>query len=139
MASLPSKQISDDVSLLVVLIDTNPFFWSTSLSSLNFHQFVSHLLVFLDLIVLLSQLNQIVVIAAGHYSCDYIYDSSLDTNQVSREGELPTLYSFVLQRLEEFVSKDENSGAKKAAFPEKRVSSLLSGSLSMPLCCIFSL
>ncbi|CAL1410245.1 unnamed protein product [Linum trigynum] len=136
MATLPSKPIADDVSLLVVLIDTNPFFWSTSSSSLNFHQFVSHVLVFLDLIVRLSQLNQIVVIATGHNTCDYIYDSSLDTDQVTGEGELPALYSFVLQRLEEFVNKDEKLGAKQDGLSEKRVSSLLSGSLSMALCYI---
>ncbi|CAN1276514.1 General transcription and DNA repair factor IIH subunit TFB4, partial [Linum perenne] len=87
---------SDDVSLVVVLVDINPFFWSTS-PSLSLHQFLSHVLAFLNSVVLLNQLNQI--------------------------------------RLEEFVSKDENLG-KQEDSPEKRTSSLLSGSLSMALCYI---
>ncbi|CAN1276519.1 General transcription and DNA repair factor IIH subunit TFB4, partial [Linum perenne] len=126
---------SDDVSLVVVLVDINPFFWSTS-PSLSLHQFLSHVLAFLNSVVLLNQLNQIVVIATGHNSCDYVYDSSLDSDQLlSGNGESPAFYTVLLQRLEEFVSKDENLG-KQEDSPEKRTSSLLSGSLSMALCYI---
>ncbi|XVF39357.1 hypothetical protein PTKIN_Ptkin01aG0028300 [Pterospermum kingtungense] len=32
MASAPSKLYADYVSLVVVLLDTNPFFWSSSVS-----------------------------------------------------------------------------------------------------------
>ncbi|CAN1134551.1 General transcription and DNA repair factor IIH subunit TFB4 [Linum perenne] len=135
MTTRPSQQTSDDVSLVVVLVDINPFFWSTS-PSLSLHQFLSHVLAFLNSVVLLNQLNQIVVIATGHNSCDYVYDSSLDSDQLlSGNGESPAFYTVLLQRLEEFVSKDENLG-KQEDSPEKRTSSLLSGSLSMALCYI---
>ncbi|KAK9945787.1 hypothetical protein M0R45_011286 [Rubus argutus] len=60
MASAPSKLYADDVSLLMVLLDTNPFFWSSS--SLPFSKFLSHVLTFLNSILLLNQLNQIVVL-----------------------------------------------------------------------------
>ncbi|KAI9106443.1 hypothetical protein K1719_021971 [Acacia pycnantha] len=132
MTSAPSKLYADDFSLLVVSLDTNPFFWSTF--SLPFSEFISHVLAFLNSILLLSQLNQIVVIATGCNSCSYIYDSSSDSNHSSEAVGMPALYSNLLQKLEEFVAKDEQLG--KAQTPGAIASSLLSGSLSMALCYI---
>ena len=91
-------------------------------------------LAFLNSILLLSQLNQIVVIATGCNSCSYIYNSSSDSNHSSEALGMPALYSNLLQKLEEFVAKDEQLG--KAQTPGAIASSLLSGSLSMALCCI---
>ncbi|XP_015583168.1 general transcription and DNA repair factor IIH subunit TFB4 isoform X2 [Ricinus communis] len=133
MASVPSKLYSDDVSLVMVLLDTNPFFWTTS--SLPFSQFLSHVLAFLNSILLLNQLNQVVVIANGYNSCDYIYDSSLVMNHSSDEGRIPALYSDLLQKLEDFMIRDEKLG-KGEESKRKIASSLLSGSLSMALCYI---
>ncbi|KAI4337804.1 hypothetical protein L6164_016179 [Bauhinia variegata] len=132
MASAPSKLYADDVSLLVVLIDTNPFFWSTF--SLQFSEFLSHVLVFLNSILLLNQLNQVVVITTGCSSCSYIYDSSTDSNPGSEIGSMPRLYSNLLQKLEQFVARDEQ--LVKAGKQGAITSSLLSGSLSMALCYI---
>ncbi|XP_037496336.1 general transcription and DNA repair factor IIH subunit TFB4 isoform X1 [Jatropha curcas] len=132
MASVPSKLYSDDVSLVMVLLDTNPFFWTTS--SLLFSQFLSHVLAFLNSILLLNQLNQVVVIATGYNSCNYVYDSSLAANQSSEDGRMPALYSNLLQALEEFMIKDEKLGKEESQ--GKIASSLLSGSLSMALCYI---
>ncbi|XP_010530197.1 PREDICTED: RNA polymerase II transcription factor B subunit 4 [Tarenaya hassleriana] len=132
MASVAAKLYSDDVSLLVVLLDTNPFFWSTS--SLAFSQFLSHVLAFLNAVLSLNQLNQVVVIATGYGSCDYIYDSSLSSNRTFESGGMPALFGNLLEKLEEFVSKDEESSKEES---EGRIaSSLLSGSLSMALCYI---
>lgn len=126
------KLYSDDVSLLVVLLDTNPFFWSSS--SLSFHQFLSHVLAFLNSVLCLNQLNQVVVIATGYNSCDYIYDSSLASNRTYESGGMPAIFAGLLQKLEEFVMKDETLSKEE---PEGRIaSSLLSGSLSMALCYI---
>ncbi|XP_061973219.1 general transcription and DNA repair factor IIH subunit TFB4 isoform X1 [Populus nigra] len=134
MTSVPSKLYSDDVSLVVVLLDTNPFFWTTS-SSLSFSQFLSHVLAFVNSILLLNQLNQVVVIASGYNACDYIYDSSSDASQLgSEDGRMPSLYSNLLQKLEEFMIKDEKLGKEQSQRAIK--SSLLSGSLSMALCYI---
>lgn len=84
------------------------------------------LLSFLNSILLLNQLNQVAVIASGLNSCDYVYDSSLGpTNQ-----RVETL----LQKLEEFVSKDEELNRDDSV--DGIGSSLLSGALSMALCCI---
>ncbi|XP_054798689.1 general transcription and DNA repair factor IIH subunit TFB4 isoform X1 [Prosopis cineraria] len=132
MTSAPSKLYADDVSLLVVSLDTNPFFWSTF--SLPFSEFISHVLAFLNSILLLGQLNQIVVIATGCNSCGYIYDSSSNNNHSSETVGMPALYSNLLQKLEEFVVKDEQLG--RAQTPGAIASSLLSGSLSMALCYI---
>ena len=158
-------KFADDVSLLVVLLDTNPFFWSTS--SLPFSKFLSHVLSlsllnpnslslslskiiliglllqvlsFLNSILLLNQINQIVVIATGCNSCDYIYDSSLSTNPGIENGKLPALCSELLKKLEDFVTRDEQLNKQQSqSLPPTTTSSLLSGSLSMALCCILIL
>ncbi|OAY58252.1 general transcription and DNA repair factor IIH subunit TFB4 isoform X1 [Manihot esculenta] len=132
MASVPSKLYSDDVSLVMVLLDTNPFFWTTS--SLPFSQFLAQVLAFLNSMLLLNQLNQVVVIATGYNSCDYIYDSSSAPNHSSEDARLPALYSNLLQKLEEFMIRDEKLGKEEPR--GKLASSLLSGSLSMALCYI---
>ncbi|TYJ35624.1 hypothetical protein E1A91_A05G249600v1 [Gossypium mustelinum] len=132
MASAPSKLYADDVSLVVVLLDTNPFFWSSS--SLSFSQFLSHVLAFLNAILTLNQLNQVVVIATGYNSCDYVFDSSSDLNRSFENGRMPVMCSSLLQKLEEFLIKDEQLSKEE---PEGKVkSSLFSGSLSMALCYI---
>ncbi|KAK4477938.1 hypothetical protein RD792_017203 [Penstemon davidsonii] len=83
-------------------------------------------LAFLNSILLLNQLNQVVVIATGYNSCDYVFDSA-SQNQNQRAERL-------LQNLEEFIDKDESlcreDSVKGPGF------SLLSGSLSMALCYI---
>ncbi|KAK8552275.1 hypothetical protein V6N12_040880 [Hibiscus sabdariffa] len=132
MASAPSKLYADDVSLVVVLLDTNPFFWSSS--SLSFSQFLSHVLAFFNAILTLNQLNQVVVIATGYNSCDYIFDSASDLNRSFENGRMPVMSSSLLQKLEEFLIKDEQLSKEE---PEGRIkSSLFLGSLSMALCYI---
>ncbi|PON46992.1 TFIIH subunit [Parasponia andersonii] len=132
MAPAPSKLYADDVSLLMVLLDTNPLFWTSSY--LPFSNFLSHVLSFLNSILLLNQLNQVVVIATGYNHCDYVFDSSLATNQGSENGRMPALCYDLLQKLEEFLVKDEQ--LHKEGSEKGLASSLLSGSLSMALCCI---
>lgn len=92
------------------------------------------MLTFLNSILLLNQLNQVVVIATGYNSCSYIYDSSTSTNQGSDNGRMPARCVNLLQKLEEFVIEDEQ--LIKEGLREGIASSLLSGSLSMALCCI---
>ncbi|KAK4402392.1 General transcription and DNA repair factor IIH subunit TFB4 [Sesamum angolense] len=119
--------VRNDVSLLMVLIDTNPFFWNSVKSTLPFSKFLSHVLAFLNAIVLLNQLNQVVVIATGYNSCDYIFDSSTSEGQTQRA-------EYLLQKLEEFVNKDESLCREDSV--DGPGFSLLSGSLSMALCYI---
>ncbi|KAG5524745.1 hypothetical protein RHGRI_031427 [Rhododendron griersonianum] len=121
--------IADDVSLLMVLIDTNPFFWSAAnTTSLSFSKFLSHVVAFLNSVLLLNQLNQVVVIATGINTCDYLYDSAA-------AGALPNQRAeSLLQKLVEFVVKDEQLGKEDSV--DGTGSSLLSGSLSMALCYI---
>ncbi|GMP79392.1 hypothetical protein CsSME_00034956 [Camellia sinensis var. sinensis] len=127
MTPVTQKLYTDDVSLLMVLLDTNPFFWSTSKStSLSFSNFLSHVLAFLNSVLLLNQFNQVVVIATGFNTCDYVYDSSSSpTNQRAET---------LLRKFEEFVVKDEQLSKEDSVHGIGN--SLLSGSLSMALCYI---
>ncbi|XP_051133387.1 general transcription and DNA repair factor IIH subunit TFB4 [Andrographis paniculata] len=127
MTPVSSKLHTDDVSLLMVSIDTNPFFWNSMKSALPFSRFLSHVLAFLNSILLLNQLNQVVVIATGYNSCGYIFDSSTSQIQDQRAENL-------LQKLEEFVEKDEAQCREDSV--DGPGFSLLSGSLSMALCYI---
>ncbi|KNA24492.1 hypothetical protein SOVF_014890 [Spinacia oleracea] len=140
MAPIASKLYTDDVSLVVLLLDTNPYFWtSSSSSSLSFSHFISHVLSFVNSILLLNQLNQVVIIATGHNTCGYIYDSSLSSvsssisaNESSGDAKMPAFCSEVLKSLEDFVKNDESLSSVDAG--NGVGSSLLSGSLSMALC-----
>ncbi|KAF5762538.1 putative TFIIH subunit Tfb4/GTF2H3, von Willebrand factor A-like domain superfamily [Helianthus annuus] len=126
MTPVTSKQYADDVSLLMVLIDTNPLFWSSTAAPLSFSKFLSQVLSFVNSILLLNQLNQVMVIATGLNSCDYIYDSS--------SGPTTPRFDTLLQKLEDFVVKDEELNKDDSV--DGIGSSLLSGSLSMALCYI---
>lgn len=131
--SAPSKNYADDVSLLVVTLDTNPFFWSSF--PFHFSEFLSQVLAFLNSILLLGQLNQVVVIATGCNSCSYVYDSASDKNHASTNGTMPAIYSNLLHNLDEFVVKDQQLTTPHHK-PGTVPSSLLSGALSMALCYI---
>ncbi|KAI4367162.1 hypothetical protein MLD38_022930 [Melastoma candidum] len=130
----PSKMYADDVSVVVVLLDANPFFWSSAASPLPFSSFLSHVLPFLNSVLLMNQMNQLVVIATGRNYCDYIYDSSAPTNRKTGNGKMTALSCDLVAKLEEFVVKDEKLG--KGESNGAVMSSLLSGSLSMALCFI---
>ena len=92
-------------------------------------------LAFLNSILLINQLNQVVVIATGCNSCNFIFDSSsVPANPNLENGRMPALCSNLLQKLEEFVTGDEK--LSKEVLAAGIGSSLLSGSLSMALCCI---
>ncbi|CAI5992999.1 unnamed protein product [Closterium sp. NIES-65] len=61
--------VSEDLSLLVLVVDVNPFFWALRPPSLpTFHDFLSQLRVFLNAYLLLHSANRAAVIATGH-SC----------------------------------------------------------------------
>lgn len=82
-------------------------------------------------------MNQLVVIATGRNCCDYIYDSSASTNRTTGNGKMTALSYDLLVKLEEFVVKDEKFGKEESNGAV--MSSLLSGSLSMALCCILKI
>ncbi|OAY67125.1 General transcription factor IIH subunit 3 [Ananas comosus] len=131
---------TDDVSLIVVLLDTNPFFWAASASgNLPFSNFLNQVIPFLNSLLLLNQHNQVVLIATGVNSCDYIYDSAEAGGRNSIDAaNVAAISSTILNRLENFVTKDARlaKGSDKAAAGGNGISSLLSGSLSIALCCI---
>lgn len=81
-------------------------------------------------------MNQVVVIATGYSSCDYIYDSSLASSNHGTGIGMPALFGSLLEKLEDFVTKDEELSKEEEKHEDRIASSLLSGSLSMALCCI---
>lgn len=91
---------------------------------------------FLNSLLLANQSNQVVVIATGVNSCGYIYDS--EGGQLGSEGgKMAAVCSEILQKLEEFVEGDmKKVGREKDRVVAGSVPSLLSGSLSLALCCI---
>ncbi|KAL3335606.1 hypothetical protein AABB24_031703 [Solanum stoloniferum] len=126
MTPVSSKLHADDVSLLMVLVDTNPYFWnSMKNTAFTFPKFISHVLAFLNSILLLNQMNQVVVIATGYNSCDYVFDSSTSSMQRAE---------CLLEKLGDFVDKDESLSQEDSV--DGVGFSLLSGSLSMALCYI---
>ena len=70
------------------------------------------------------------MIATGFNTCDYIYDSSVSGAVASQRAKT------LLQKLEEFVVKDEKLSKEESV--NGIGPSLLSGSLSMALCCILT-
>ncbi|XP_058193065.1 general transcription and DNA repair factor IIH subunit TFB4-like isoform X2 [Rhododendron vialii] len=83
---------------------------------------------FLNSVLLLNQLNQVVVIATSFNTCDYVYN-------LAAAGALPNQRAkSLLQKLVEFVIKDKQLGKEDSV--DGIGSSLLSGSLSMAPCYI---
>ncbi|KMZ74119.1 putative RNA polymerase II transcription factor B subunit [Zostera marina] len=127
---------SEDVSLMVVILDINPLFWTSvnsNTNSLTFTKFMDQFLPLLNSVLLLNQLNEIVLIAHGINSCGYIYNSSMENRRGGKRG--PAFFAEVSEKLKEFMEADclHRKGAKSTS---TIVPSLLSGSLSLALCYI---
>lgn len=95
------------------------------------------MLPFLNSILLLNQLNHVVVIATGINSCAYVYDSSMAPRSGYSNGNMPAVFSETLAKLAEFVAREKEMVGDDEAVG--KASSLLSGSLSLALCCILQL
>ncbi|CAO2033833.1 unnamed protein product [Urochloa humidicola] len=131
MTSAHSKLYSDDVSLVVVVVDTNPFFWATA--GLPFADFFANLVHFVNSLLLLNHLNRVVVIAAGVSSCTYIFDSS-DAGPAGSAGVTAT-FDKASRKVEEFIAQDARATEGNGVSPAN-AASLLSGALSLALCYI---
>ncbi|XP_062224224.1 general transcription and DNA repair factor IIH subunit TFB4 [Phragmites australis] len=130
MTSALSKLYSDDVSLVVVVVDTNPFFWAAA--ALSFADFFAHLVHFVNSLLLLNHLNRVVVIAAGISSCAYIFDSS-DASAFGGGGVEAT-FDKASRKVEEFIAQDARASADNGSVASGNAASLLSGALSLALC-----
>ncbi|KAL6888577.1 hypothetical protein ACP4OV_009603 [Aristida adscensionis] len=123
---------ADDVSLVVVVVDTNPFFWAAA--ALPFAEFFAHLVHFVNSLLLLNHLNRVVVIAAGVSSCAYIFDSN-DGSVPGGEGVAAT-FDKASRKVEEFIAQDARTTSGNSSVTSGNAASLLSGALSLALCCI---
>uniref|UniRef100_M8C5L7 General transcription and DNA repair factor IIH subunit TFB4 n=1 Tax=Aegilops tauschii TaxID=37682 RepID=M8C5L7_AEGTA len=107
MTSAHSKLYSDDVSLVVVVVDTNPFFWAGA--ALPFADFLSHLIHFVNSLLLLSNLNHVVIIAAGVSSCAYVFDSG--NAGASGAADVAETLGKASRKMEEFIKQDARETA----------------------------
>ena len=89
---------------------------------------------FVNSILLLNHLNLVVVIAAGVSSCAYIFDSS-DTSAPGGAGVAAT-FDKTSQKMEEFIAQDAHATTSNSSVDSGNAASLLSGALSLALCCI---
>jgi transcription initiation factor TFIIH subunit 3 len=90
---------------------------------------------FINSLLLLNQLNQVVLIATGTSSCGYIFDSGEGTSN----GNANAVCSGIVKKLEDFVVKDARlAKGSNGDGTQPAILSLLSGSLSLALCCILS-
>lgn len=74
------------------------------------------------------------VIGTGYASCKYLCNSASYSDRGLEDGRMPALSTRLLKNLEEFMIGDEQSIKEDPR--GGTMSSLLSGSLSMALCCI---
>ncbi|KAK8941186.1 hypothetical protein KSP39_PZI010224 [Platanthera zijinensis] len=142
-SAAPSKIYSDDVSLVVVLLDVNPLFWAAGAGAaggnhpapiLPIVKLLNDVISFLNSLLLMNQLNQVVLIASGVNSCGYIYDSS--SGGTEGGDNVPEVQSAIRRRLDEFVERDGKLWKESERVVRSSLSSLLSGSLSLALCYI---
>lgn len=91
------------------------------------------MVLFINSILLLNNLNEVVVIAYGARSCGHVFSSNLEKTKNDKHQVSPS--SRILKQLEEVLSKEVvlPGAAERDSFKEY---SLLSGALSMSLCCI---
>jgi transcription initiation factor TFIIH subunit 3 len=90
---------------------------------------------FINSLLLLNQLNRVVLIATGTSSCGYIFDSGEGTSN----GNANAVCSGIVKKLEDFVVKDARlAKGSNGDGTQPAILSLLSGSLSLALCCILS-
>jgi transcription initiation factor TFIIH subunit 3 len=89
---------------------------------------------FVNSILLLNHLNRVVIIAAGVSSCAYIFDSS-DASPAGGLGVTAT-FDRASRKVEEFIAQDARATAGNGSVASANAASLLSGALSLALCCI---
>uniref|UniRef100_A0A0E0N960 General transcription and DNA repair factor IIH subunit TFB4 n=1 Tax=Oryza rufipogon TaxID=4529 RepID=A0A0E0N960_ORYRU len=120
-----SKLYSDDVSLAVVVVDTNPLFWATA--ALPFADFFAHLIHYVNSLLLLNHLNHVVVIAAGLSSCTYIFDSS--DASASGAADVAATFAKASRKMDEFIAEDARATSSNGSVADGNAASLLSGAL----------
>ena len=100
-------------------------------------KFPIQVVLFMNSILLLNNLNQLVVIAYGARTCGFVFNSESSSSEPSGSRNKRQQASFpsrILKQLERFLQK-ENVLPEEVNFNEF---SLLSGALSMSLCCILT-
>uniref|UniRef100_A0A0D9YLM2 General transcription and DNA repair factor IIH subunit TFB4 n=2 Tax=Oryza glumipatula TaxID=40148 RepID=A0A0D9YLM2_9ORYZ len=120
-----SKLYSDDVSLAVVVVDTNPLFWATA--ALPFADFFAHLIHYVNSLLLLNHLNHVVVIAVGLSSCTYIFDSS--DASASGAADVAATFAKASRKMDEFIAEDARATSSNGSVADGNAASLLSGAL----------
>lgn len=128
---------TDDASLLVLLVETNPTFWDAgapreeSVRSSGFAAFLEQLLVFVQAYLLLNVQNKLAVIALHGDGCHFLYDS-LEGDDGGGDAAYEftgTAGEIIVRRAQQLLTPAAAAGDAPPLQP-----SPLSGALSQALC-----
>ncbi|ORY08434.1 Tfb4-domain-containing protein, partial [Basidiobolus meristosporus CBS 931.73] len=138
----------DDPSLLVIVLDTNPFSWSkseNSTSPLSFNSAQNHLLIFIHAYLSLKPDNRIAVVASHLGASRFIYPTEKTESVVqSEETSSSSKDANVYQRFKSIDKQISRNLKKLIDSPESSTkpplysqgASAISGAFSMALCYI---
>ncbi|GAQ85476.1 putative Transcription factor Tfb4 [Klebsormidium nitens] len=146
--TVPSR--TDDVSLMVITLEINPYIWDKHGmgAAFSIQAMVEQMIIFVNSYLLLHHQNQVAIITAGTEGCAYIFDSAASkqgpsnaqpaatngsANGVSEEGERG-IGSILASRIQRVVSEAEQKWKDGGSGGEPNRTTYLSGALSMALC-----
>ncbi|KAK9766407.1 RNA polymerase II transcription factor B subunit 4 [Basidiobolus ranarum] len=136
----------EDPSLLVIILDTNPFSWSKSEESatpLSFNTAQSHLLIFIHAYLSLKPDNRIAVVASHLGTSRFIYPTektdlvaqSEETSTSAKDANVYQRFKSIDKQISKNLKTLIESDLNLDSFPDKG-SSAISGAFSMALCYI---
>lgn len=123
------KSIEEVPSLLVLIIDTNPLYWSTS--SFPFKSLLESVLLFINSYLLLHRRNRLVVIASHHNKSKILFPTSSSVDTTGSAEQFGKVDTQIVDELQKLVTETPD-------VVDKSKSSIASA-ISRGLCCTFAL
>ena len=129
----PANCSEDKPSLLVVILDTNPFAWAELQAELSLQTALAHLLLFLNAHLSFSHANQVAVIASHTKEATFLFPSTNptarppsqnDANKYRLFAQIEDQVQASLQRLFERTDPDSLAGTNET---------MMAGALSLAL------
>jgi len=132
----------DDVSLLVVILDTNPILWgeksshivddasndNTSEHSILFGTLLQHFFVFLNAYLMVKHQNMLAVIASNIGESQFLFPQADQSNKDNISCDFPEIKKAITKQLRKISAQQYDS--------KFGTMSMLSGALSLALCYI---
>eukprot|EP01118_Nematostelium_gracile_P006757 TRINITY_DN2179_c0_g1_i2.p2 TRINITY_DN2179_c0_g1~~TRINITY_DN2179_c0_g1_i2.p2 ORF type:complete len:138 (-),score=19.64 TRINITY_DN2179_c0_g1_i2:548-961(-) len=102
----------DDVSLLVIIMDVNPFIWgqrANHTSNIDFSTFLEHVMAFINAYLMLNQQNMLAVIASNVNESKFLWPSTVEKEAKTDANNFSETRDYLLLKLREMVGA-ENFG-----------------------------